>query len=111
MVLDAERAADVLRERARIEARLRGLIRRTNSDTTLDQIKDIIFNEDETVPFAYLTTLRGLFGAAPPTRIDPLTRALRDAWNYFPHARFDGRSPAERVLAELPSLSVGDLRE
>jgi len=91
----------ISRKRALIEKRLVRLLRQTGSDATLDDIKTLIFNEEEALPFiAYVMQLCELFGDEADD--DAVIPAVQDAWNYFPHRRFGGLCPAEQMLRQVP---------
>jgi hypothetical protein len=79
-------AAVIDGHRSRIDQRIVGLLEKTGSTTTLDEIKAIIFNEDEGQPFiAYVMHIVDLFGTEGDRCINALVPAIQDAWNYFPH--------------------------
>jgi hypothetical protein len=101
----------VMRHRTRIEKRLNRLIAQTASDTTLEDIQAVIFNEDGQLPFiVYVMHIAGLFRDDGDSHIDALIPAIQDAWNYFPHSRLDGRCPTEMLLEKVPGLRPSDLR-
>ena len=100
----------ILRHRAHTEKRLRRLLEKTGSEATLDDIKVIIFNDDGERPFAeYVMYLTELFGVGGEVHIDALIPVIQDAWNFFPHRRFDGRCPAQLFLEQTPGLTPDDL--
>jgi hypothetical protein len=99
----------ITRHRTRIEKRLIRLLDQTGSGATLDDIKTIIFNEEQEVPFiVYVMQLSELFG--DEVDADTVIPAIQDAWNYFPHRRFRGSCPAEQMLRHVPGLTPRDLR-
>jgi hypothetical protein len=96
-------AAEIDDFRERVEARVRSLLKKTNTVATLDDIKDYIFNQNhQTRPRVWLDDMVELFGRA--CDVVDLDNAelmvFQDAWNYFPHSSLNGRSPAE-VFLEL----------
>jgi hypothetical protein len=96
-------AADISEHRALTEARLTALLTRTGSYATLDNIRNIIFNENDTKhPSEYFADLINLFNASR-SRIDigDILPIIQDAWNYFPHRSRGGLCPAELMLQPL----------
>jgi hypothetical protein len=83
------------------EARLAAALRAAESPATVDDIKKMIFEEDGDHAFTtYLRDMLGVFRNSDALdRVDGIP-LIEDAWNYFPHRRLDGRSPAEVFLAE-----------
>lgn len=84
---------EVLEKRREIERELEDVLKETGSDFTLDDIREAIYEEEETDDF---TDLIAMFdtgqGAA---ELQTVTELLSDAWNYFPHKILGGKSPAE----------------
>lgn len=102
---------EVAKQRARTEKRVQRLLTKTGSTATLDDIKTIIFNEEVETPFsAYLMKLMDLFDDPDERFIDEMLPVLQDAWNYFPHRRFNGSCPAAEMLRLAPGVKPRDLR-
>ncbi len=102
----------IITHRVEAEARLAGLLTRTKTSTTLDDIKTMIFQERGEKAFnAYLKNLWPLMETVDRQDIDDdALQILEDAWNYFPHRRLGGRCPAE-LMAEQLTTSAGDTFE
>jgi hypothetical protein len=102
-------ASAIRRHRTRTEKRLIRLLDQAGSSATVDEIKRIIFSEEEDRPFIiYVIQLTELFGDNADH--DAVIPAIQDAWNYFPHRRFGGSCPAEQMLRLVPGLTPRDLR-
>lgn len=70
------------------------------SEATVEDIKQLIFEHDGTKhPSESFVDLIGLF-RAEEAEVDSLLPVIQDAWNYFPHRSLGGRCPAE-VMANL----------
>jgi len=96
-------AAEIDAYSARVEKRVRALLKKWKSKATLDDIKDYIFNTSHgTRPRIWLNDMADLFGRQCDV-VDLKQGELmvfQDAWNYFPHRSLNGRSPTE-VFLEL----------
>jgi hypothetical protein len=105
----ADIVSRVLRHRTLTERRLTRLLKQISSAATLEDIKAIIFDEDQEIPFiVYVMQLSELFG--DDADADALIPTIQDAWNYFPHRRLGGSCPAELMLQRIPGLTPADLR-
>jgi hypothetical protein len=93
-------AAEIAGHRARTETLLSALLRRTKSTATLADIQTLIFEErEDRHSTEYFCDLIALFDTRHGSvDIDEVLPAIQDAWNYFPHRRFRGECPAERLL-------------
>ena len=67
----------------------------TGSDFTLDDVKDIIYNEEETDD---MQKVIALFDDGNPENLSNILETVTDAWNYFPHKVLENLSPAEILL-------------
>lgn len=87
---------EILEKRQEIESELLVMLRETGSDFSLDDIKDVIYNEDGQDS---LTDIIAMFdtgqGAA---ELENVLELVNDAWNFFPHKILDGLSPEEKLL-------------
>lgn len=85
--------------RSQIEAEISGLIERYKIDTTLEKIKEAIFNENNFKDFhsvtdAFSEKIEDL------DEINQVLNVLMKAWDYFPHKSLGGHCPMEK-LSEL----------
>ena len=94
----------ILERRKEIEQELMDMLKETESDFTLDHVRDAIYHEEDNDDMmkvvamfdgsTSLTTGRG--GGA--SELSDVLELVNDAWNYFPHKLLDGLSPAEKLL-------------
>ena len=86
----------IMEKRQEIEQELLDFLEETKSDFSLDDIKEIIYNEqgqdDLTDIIAMFDTGQGLI------ELQNILEAINDAWNYFPHKCLGGLSPVEKLL-------------
>ncbi len=83
---------EIISKRKEIEKELSGIIEKSKSDFTLEEIQDIIYNETEMDDFH--DVLR-MFDTGSPNELENIIEILNDAWNYFPHKILNGLCPAE----------------
>lgn len=86
--------APIISKRKEIEEELSELIQKTKSDITLEEIKNIIYEETEVDD---LNDVIRMFDFGSPYELQNAMEVLNDAWNYFPHKILDGLCPAEIV--------------
>jgi len=79
-----------------IEAEIVDLLDQSGSDFVFDDVKDIIFHEEESDDFQKLVML---CDNGDPSNLSNVLETMTDAWNYFPHKALGGKSPAE-ILQE-----------
>ena len=87
---------EILDRRKEIEQELRDLLKETKSDFGLEDVKQAIYNEEETDDFHQLIAMFDRGGDA--SELSNILELVSDAWNYFPHKILDGASPAEVLL-------------
>lgn len=87
---------EIARKRKEIENRLSTILKDYASDFSLEDIKDIIYNENGsnslTEIIAMFDTGRGVI------ELNNILETVNEAWNYFPHKILGGLSPAEKLL-------------
>jgi hypothetical protein len=66
----------------------------------------IIYNENGAYDLnaLFATVLDKIPDDATEEHRDALIPALQDAWNYFPHARHNGLSPAQMMAMEIGEI-------
>ncbi len=102
--MEIESKKQILERRKEIEQELVEKLKETESDFTLDHVRDAIYNEEESDDMmkvvamfdgsTSLTTGRG----GDATELENVLELVSDAWNYFPHKVLGGISPAEKLL-------------
>ena len=82
-------------ERNNIEEEIEGLLKLTESDFTLEDVKEVIYNEDGQDS---LTDAVMMFDNGDTNNLSNVLETLTDAWNYFPHKVLGGLSPQEKIM-------------
>lgn len=83
-------------KRKEIESELLVMLKETGSDFSLDDIKDVIYNEDGQ---DCLTDIIAMFdNGLGVTELENVLELVNDAWNYFPHKSLDGLCPTEKII-------------
>ena len=94
--MQIENKQQILERQKEIDRELLEMLEETKSDFTLEDIKKIIYNEEERDDFNKIFRMfdcgQGL------GEMDNILEAVSDAWNYFPHKCLGGISPAENFL-------------
>lgn len=91
-----ETKTQILQRRKEIEQELVDLLEETGSDFGLDDIKEIIYNEDDQES---LTDIIAMFdNGLGLVELENVLETVNDAWNYFPHKILGGLSPMEKRL-------------
>jgi hypothetical protein len=86
----------ILHRLREIEKELIELLEETESDFTLDDIKEIIYNEED---HDDLMDVIAMFDEGQgPGEFQNILDLANDAWNYFPHKTLGDRSPAEMIF-------------
>lgn len=86
--------SEILERRKEIEEELIALLQETESDFSLQDIKDVIFNEDDMDDMMKIVAMFDRGGDA--SELENIIDIVGDAWNYFPHKSLGGLSPEER---------------
>jgi hypothetical protein len=94
--MQSESKQQILERRKEIEQELIHLLKKTKSDFSLQDVKDIIFNEEETDDMMKVVAMFDHGGDA--SELSNILELVSDAWNYFPHKLLNGLSPAEKTL-------------
>lgn len=96
ITMENESKQQIFEKRKEVEQEFLDMLKETKSDFSLDDIKEIIYNEDGQDS---LTDIIAMFdtgqGAA---ELQNILELVNEAWNYFPHKVIDGLSPAEKLL-------------
>ena len=95
--METESKQQILERRKEIEEELLDMIEETKSDFELEDIKDAIYNEEETGDMMKVVAMFDRGGDA--SELENILELVTDAWNYFPHKILNGLSPAEQILA------------
>ncbi|OGZ62781.1 MAG: hypothetical protein A2639_00340 [Candidatus Staskawiczbacteria bacterium RIFCSPHIGHO2_01_FULL_34_27] len=95
--MEIESKEQIIKRRKEIEQELVEMLQETGSDFSLQDIKDIIFNEEDNDDMMKIVAMFDNGGGV--SEVENALEIATDAWNYFPHKALNGLSPAERVLA------------
>lgn len=94
--MQTESKQQILERRKEIEQELVDMLKETESDFTLDHIRDVIFHEDDNDDMMKVVAMFDRGGDA--SELSNVLELVTDAWNYFPHKVLGGISPAEKLL-------------
>lgn len=94
--MEIESQQQILDRRKEIEQDLVDMLKETESDFTLDHIRDAIYNEEESDDMMKVVAMFDRGGDA--SELSNVLELVTDAWNYFPHRALGGISPAEKLL-------------
>ena len=96
--MPTESKQQILERRKEIEQELVEMLEETESDFTLDHIRDVIFHEDDNDDMMKVVAMFDRGGDA--SELENVLELATDAWNYFPHKVLGGISPAEMILKQ-----------
>jgi len=119
--METESKQQIFERRKEIEQELVGMLKETESDFTLDHVRDAIFHEEDNDDMMKVMAMfdpssrtqsvhYGAGRGGDASELTPLDTAnnltglsnvlelVTDAWNYFPHKVLGGISPAEKLL-------------
>jgi hypothetical protein len=94
--MQIESKQQIIKRRKEIEQDIIDLLLRAKSDFSLDDVKEVIYNEEDQDD---LTKAISMFDTGKvPDELENIFELTNDAWNYFPHKILKGLSPAEKIL-------------
>lgn len=93
--MDTESKQQILERRKEIEQELLDFLKETKSDFGLEDIKDAIYNEEETDDMMKVVAMFDRGGDA--SELSNILELVTDAWNYFPHKCLGGLCPMEKI--------------
>ena len=94
--MEIESKQQILERRKEIERELVDMLKETESDFTLDHVRDVIFHEEDNDDMMKVVAMFDRGGDA--SELSNVLELVTDAWNYFPHKALGGISPAEKLL-------------
>jgi len=94
--METESKQQILDRRKEIEQELVDMLKETESDFTLDHVRDVIFHEEDNDDMMKAVAMFDRGGDA--SELSNVLELVTDAWNYFPHKVLGGISPAEKLL-------------
>ena len=94
--METESKQQILERREEIEQELVDMLKETESDFTLDHVRDAIYDEEDNDDMMKVVAMFDRGGDA--SELSNVLELVTDAWNYFPHKVLSGISPAEKIL-------------
>jgi len=94
--MEIETKQQILERRKEIEQELVDMLKETESDFTLDHVREAIFHEKDNDDMMKVVSMFDRGGDA--SELSNVLELVTDAWNYFPHKALGGISPAEKLL-------------
>src|SRR3989338_641994 len=94
--MEIENKEQILQKRKEFEQELVDMLKKTESDFTLDHVRDAIFHEEDNDDMMKVVSMfdRGV----DASELSNVLKLVTDAWNYFPHKVLGGISPTEKLL-------------
>ncbi len=89
-----ESKQQILEQRKEIEQELVRMLKKTKSNFSLQDVKDTIFQEEDTNDMMKVVAMFDRGGDA--SELSTVLELVSDAWNYFPHKLLNGFSPADK---------------
>ncbi|MBE7524801.1 hypothetical protein KJZ71_05320 [Patescibacteria group bacterium] len=94
--MPTESRQQILERRKEIEQELVDMLKETESDFTLDHVREAIYNEEDNDDMMKVVAMLDRGGDA--SELENVLELVTEAWNYFPHKVLGGISPAEKLL-------------
>ena len=94
--MEIESKQQILERQKEIGQELMDMLKETESDFTLDHVRDAIFHEEDNDDMMKVVAMFDRGGDA--SELSNVLELVTDAWNYFPHEVLGGISPAEKLL-------------
>ncbi len=94
--MQIESKQQIFERREEIEQELVEMFKETESNFTLDHVRDVIFHEEDNDDMMKVVAMfdRG----EDASELSNVLELVTVAWNYFPHKALGGISPAEKAL-------------
>ncbi len=84
------------KEKKQVEEDVVALLKETESDFTLDHVKEVIYNEEDSDDYQHVVAMFDRGGDA--IELQDILDTVTEAWNYFPHKALGGLSPQEKLV-------------
>ncbi len=94
--MKSESKQEILKRRKEIEQELVDILEETESDFSLEHVKDVIYNEEDSNDYQHVVAM--LDRGRDISELSNILELVSDAWNYFPHKALNGLSPTEKLL-------------
>ncbi|MBI4457926.1 hypothetical protein HY633_03110 [Candidatus Uhrbacteria bacterium] len=86
---------EILERRKEIEQELEDMLKETESDFSLQDVKNSIFREEDNDDMMKIVMMFDRGGDS--SELSNVLELVTDAWNYFPHAAIGGKAPVEML--------------
>lgn len=86
----------IIERRKEVEQELVDMLKETESDFSLEDVRDAIFNEKDNDDMTKVIAMFDRGGDA--SELSNILELVTDAWNYLPHKILGGLSPADKLL-------------
>ena len=93
--MQIESKQQIIERRKEIEQELEEMLKETESDFTLDHVRDAIFHEEDNDDMMKVVAMFDRGGDA--SELENILELVTDAWNYFPHKCLSGLCPMEKI--------------
>ncbi len=94
--MEIESKEQILERRKEIEQEIINMLQETESDFSLEHVKDVIYNEEDSNDYQHVVAM--LDRGRDISELSNILELVSDAWNYFPHKALNGLSPTEKLL-------------
>lgn len=94
--MEIETKQQILEKRKEIEQEVVEMLQETESDFSLEHVKDIIYNEEDNDDYQHIVAMFDRGGDSG--ELQNILDVVTDAWNYFPHKALNSLSPTEKLL-------------
>lgn len=94
--MEIESKQQILERRKELEQELVDMLKETDSEFTLENVRDAVFREEDNDDMMKVVAMFDRGGDA--SELSNVPELVTDAWNYFPHKALGGISPAEVLL-------------
>lgn len=93
--MEIQSKQEILERRKEIEQELEDMLKETESDFSLQDVKDAIFHEEDNDDMMKIVMMFDRGGDS--SELSNILELVTDAWNYFPHAAIGGKAPVEMI--------------
>src|SRR3989338_7756333 len=93
--METESKQQILERRKEIEQELVEMLKETESDFSLQDVQDAIFNEEDNDDMTKVIAMFDRGGDA--SELSNILELVTDAWNYFPHKILNGLCPMDKI--------------
>ena len=87
---------EFIREKKQIEEDIIEMLKETENSFTLEHIKDVIYNEEDSDDYQKIVAVFDNGGDI--SELNNILELVSNAWNYFPHKELGGLSPQEKLM-------------